>query len=74
MTSVALRGQDLIYFAMGNIAYYLEFKLRYLNSLKLFPIKVKELFEPLVLRRKGDECLLFLKALFLETGLWKNAR
>ena len=33
---------------------YLEFKLRYLKNLKLFLIRVKELFEPIVLRKKGD--------------------
>ena len=39
---------------------YLEFKLRYLKNLKLFSIRVKELFEPIVLRIKGDGLLLFL--------------
>ena len=28
---------------------YLEFKLRYLKNLELFSIRVKELFEPIVL-------------------------
>ena len=42
---------------------YLEFKLRYLKNLKLFSIRVEELFEPIVLRKKkGDKFLLFLKA------------
>ena len=36
-----------------------KFKLRYFKNLKLFSIRVKELFEPLVLRRKDDGCLLF---------------
>ena len=40
---------------------YLEFKLRYLKNLKLFSIRVKELFEPIVLRKKGDGFLLFLR-------------
>ena len=40
---------------------YLEFKLRYLKKLKLFSIRVKELFEPIVLRKKGDGFLLFFK-------------
>ena len=31
---------------------YLEFKLRYVKNLKLFSIRVKELFEPIVLRKK----------------------
>ena len=39
---------------------YLEFKLRYPKNLKLFSIKVKELFEPIVLK-KSDWFLLFLK-------------
>ena len=39
---------------------YPEFKLRYLKNLKLFPIRVKELFEPIVLQRKGDRFLLVL--------------
>ena len=33
---------------------YHEFKLRYFKNLKLFLIRVKELFEPIVLRKKGD--------------------
>ena len=40
---------------------YLEFKLCYLKNLKLFSIRVKELFEPIVLRKDiGDWFLLFL--------------
>ena len=38
--------------------------------MRLFPNKVKELFEPIVLQRKGDRCLLFLKAFSWETNLW----
>ena len=49
---------------------YTEFKLRYLKNLKLFSIRVKELFEPIVLRKKGDGLLLFLKAFSWETDLW----
>ena len=33
---------------------FLELKLSYLENLKLFSIRVKELFEPIVLWRKGD--------------------
>ena len=43
---------------------YLEFKLHYFENLKLFSIRVKELFEPIVFFG-GGECrmfLLFLKA------------
>ena len=41
-----------------------------LKNLKLFSIKVKKLFEPIVLRRKADCFLLFLKAFPWETDLW----
>ena len=33
---------------------YLEFKFRYPKMVKLFSIRVKELFQPILLRRKGD--------------------
>ena len=51
---------------------YLEFKLRYLKNLKLFLIRVKELFEPIVLqkKKKGDGFLLFLNVFSWETDLW----
>ena len=49
---------------------YLEFKLCYHKNLKLFSIKVKELLEPIVLQKKGNGCLLFLKAFSWETDLW----
>ena len=49
---------------------YLEFKLRYLKNLKLFSVRVKELFEPINLRKKkGDGFLLFLKAFSWETDI-----
>ena len=35
----------------------------------MFSIRVKELFEPIVLRKKGDGFLLFLKAFSWETDL-----
>ena len=38
--------------------------------MKLFWIRVKELLEPIVLERKGDGVLLFLKAFSWETDLW----
>ena len=41
-----------------------------LKKQKLFSIRVNELFEPVVLRKKGDRFLLFLKAFFWETDLW----
>ena len=55
---------------IGHIVYcYIEFKLRYLKNLKLFSIRVTELFEPIdaVLRKKKKKKkkkptdLLFLK-------------
>ena len=49
---------------------YTEFKLRYLNNLKLFSVGNKELIEPIVLYvKKDDGFLLFLKALSSETDL-----
>ena len=57
------KGSQLGAFYPYVIVYcYLEFKLRYLKSLKLFSIRVKELFELIALRNKGDGCLLLLKA------------
>ena len=57
------KGSQLSTFCPYAIVYcYLEFKLRYLKNLKLFSIRVKELFENIVLRRKGDGFLLFFKA------------
>ena len=49
---------------------YFEFKLRYHRNMKLFSIRLKELFEPIVLRKKSDGFLLFLKAFSWETDLW----
>ena len=48
---------------------YHEFKLCYLKNQKLFSIRVKELLEPIVVRKKGDGFLLFLKAFSWETDL-----
>ena len=36
----------------------------------MFSIRVKEFFEPIALRRKGDGFLLFLKAFSWVTNLW----
>ena len=47
--SKRLRGHNLVHFAVYS---YHEFKLRYLKNHKLFSIRVKELFEPIVLRKK----------------------
>ena len=48
---------------------YTEFKIRYLNNLKLFSVGIKELIEPIVLWKKADGFLFFLKALSSETDL-----
>ena len=42
------------------------------KNLKLFSIRA--IFEPIVLQRKGDGCLLFLKAFSWETNLLKNTK
>ena len=52
----------------------IEFKVRYLKNLKLFSIRVKELFDPLVLRRKGDGCLLLFWNIYLRNRSLSNAR
>ena len=63
----SLRGHNWVHFA--HSALLPEFKRRYLENLKLFLIRVKELFEPTVVKKKkkkkkkGDGCLLFLKTL-----------
>ena len=50
--------------------YGLELKLYYLKNLKLFSIRVEELFEPTVLRKKRRRVFLFLKVFSWETDLW----
>ena len=65
------KGSQLSAFCPYAIVHcYLEFKLRYIKNLKLFSIRPKELFEPTVLRKKGDRFLPFLKSFSLETDLW----
>ena len=51
--NLILKGSQLGAFCSYALVYcYLEFKLRYLKNLKLFSTRVKELFEPIVLREK----------------------
>ena len=38
--------------------------------MKLFSSRVKESFKPIILQRKGDGFLLFLKAFFEKPYLW----
>ena len=51
---IVLRGHNCVHFAHKLLVYcYHEFKLRYdLKNQKLFSIRVKELFEPIVVRKK----------------------
>ena len=64
-------GSQLGAFCPYALVYcYLEFKLRYHKNLKSFSIRVKEFFQPIVLPKTGDGCLLFLKAFSWETDLW----
>ena len=53
---------------------YLEFKLCYLKNLKLFSIRVKELVEPVVLRKKVDGLLLFFKSISSRNRSLSNTR
>ena len=58
-----LKGSQLGAFCSQAMVYcYPKFKLRYLKNLKLFSIRIKELFEPIVLREK--------KGFSWETDLW----
>ena len=64
------KGSQLDTFCPQAIVYcYIEFKLRYLENLKLFSIRVKQLFEPVYLRKKR-RVLALLKAFSSETDLW----
>ena len=67
-----LRDHNWIHSAIGHIVLLLIlwFKLCSLENLKLFSIRVKELLKPLILLRKSDGCLLFLKAFSWENYLW----
>ena len=70
-THLIYLGSQLGAFCPYAIVYcYLEFKLHYLKNLKLFSIRIKELFDPIVFRKKGNRFLLFLKAFSWETDLW----
>ena len=65
-TTCLLRGHNWVHFAHMAIMYcYLEFKLRYLKNLQLFSIRVKELFQPIVLRKKKGRRVFALFITFL---------
>ena len=53
---------------------YLEFKFRYLKALKLFSIRVKELFEPIALEKKRRRVFALFKSIFLRNRSLSNAR
>ena len=53
---------------------YLEFKLRYLENLKLFSIRVKELSEPIVFVKKRRRVLALFISIFLRNRSLSDAR
>ena len=54
---------------------YLEFELHYHKNLKLFLIRVKELFEPIVLqKKKGRQVFALFKSIFLRNQSLSKAR
>ena len=64
--SISIKGSQLGAFFPYAIVYcYHEFKLRYLKNKKLFSIRVKELFKPIVLRKKKATCFALFKSIFL---------
>ena len=70
-----LKESQLGVFCPQAIGYcYLKFKLRYLKNQKLFPIRVKESFEPIVLRNKGDGVFALFISICLRNRSLSNAR
>ena len=59
-----------MHFAIGYdvLLHWIQTKLSW--KPEIVSIRVKELFQPIVLLRKGDWCLLFFKAFSQETDLW----
>ena len=53
---------------------YHEFKLRYLKNQKLFSIRLKYLFEPIVLQKKRRQVFVLSKSIFLRNRSLSNAR
>ena len=53
---------------------YHEFKLCYLKNQKLFSIRVKELSEPIVLRKEVDWFFALFESIFLRNRSLSNAR
>ena len=54
--------------------HYHEFKFCYLKKLKLFSIRVKELFEPIVLKKKKKTGFALFKSILLRNQSLSNAR
>ena len=75
-SKIALRGHNWVHFAhrLYIVYCYLEFKLRYLKNLQLFSIRVKELFQPIVLRKKGRRVFALFIIFFLRNRSLSNAR
>ena len=73
MTILALRGHNWVHFA-HRLECIVIMNSNFAINLKLFSIRLQELFELIVLRKKkkkkGDGFLLFLKAFSWETDLW----
>ena len=67
-----VKGSHLGAFCPQAIVYcYLEFKLRYLENLKLFLIRVKELLESIVLRKKKAMGFCSFQKHFLEKAVFE---
>ena len=70
-----IKGSQLGAFCHLAIVYcYLEFKLHYLENLKLFSIRVKELFESILMRKKRQQVFALFKSIFLRNRSLSNAR
>ena len=76
ISETLLRGHNWLHFSNRlSCTVTNEFKLRYLKNLKLFSIRVKEIFESVVLQKqKATGFLLFLKSILLSNGSLSNAR
>ena len=73
LSNIWLRGHNWVHFAHRPVYCYLEFKLRYLKNLKLFSVRIKEWFEPIVLRKKKSWRVftLFKSISFLEKSIFE---
>ena len=70
-----LKGHNWVHFAHRLLVYcYLEFRFHYLKNLKLFSIRVKELFEPIVLQKKSWWVFALFKSIFLRNRYLSTTR